>query len=178
MSNQDRYTFFINDLIEHKKCVLDCCRTLSFYLHEHKRDDEAKELLHRAFIHDNSKIDDDEMEAFLQLRPQKKCFTNADDELNNFEKERIAIHWKKNRHHPEYFDDVTKMTEIDIMEMVCDWAARSLQYNTNLIEFVETRQENRFKFPDDMFNKIMNYCKIMQNYIDFANSKTKTDNIQ
>ena len=46
------------------------------------------------------------------------------------------------------------MKEIDIIEMVCDWHARSVQYGTNLMEFVTVRQENRFKFPQEMYEKI------------------------
>lgn len=36
----------------------------------------------------------------------------------------IETHWKNNRHHPEYFKDISNMEELDIIEMVCDWYAR------------------------------------------------------
>ena len=56
------------------------------------------------------------------------------------------------------------MDDVDILEMVCDWAAKSYQTNTSLLEFVKIRQENRFHFPDEMFAKILKYCEILERY--------------
>jgi hypothetical protein len=53
------------------------------------------------------------------------------------------------------------MEELDVIEMVCDWYARSLQLGTNFMEFVETRQNNRFHFPDYMYSNILKYCNIL-----------------
>lgn len=161
MDNQ-RYEYIINDLIEHKKYVLESCKRMSKYLFKHGQPQLAKDLLRRAFVHDDSKLDDDEMEKFLELKIKDNPFKNANSLLNDYEKERISVHWKKNRHHPEYFDNVEDMEELDILEMVCDWFARSMQYNTDIIEFAMTRQKNRFKFPDYMFNKILLYCQILK----------------
>jgi len=33
------------------------------------------------------------------------------------------IHVTSNRHHPEYHSDINAMTDVDIIEMVCDWTA-------------------------------------------------------
>ena len=53
------------------------------------------------------------------------------------------------------------MNEVDILEMCCDWHARSIQYHTDFLSFVKIRQENRFHFPKDMFDKIWKYCLIL-----------------
>lgn len=160
--DNDRYQFIINDLIEHKKYVLESSKRMSQHLYEKGDYELAKEILKRAFVHDDSKLDDDEMEKFLELKIKDKSFKNANSMLNDYEKERISVHWKKNRHHPEYFDNVEDMKEIDIIEMVCDWFARSMQYGTDIVEFAKTRQKNRFKFPDYMFEKILYYCNILK----------------
>jgi hypothetical protein len=53
------------------------------------------------------------------------------------------------------------MSEIDIIEMVCDWAARSEQYNNSLTEFAERVQRDRFHFNDEMYAKIRAYCNVL-----------------
>lgn len=172
MSTMDeRYAFFVSDLIAHKKYVLDTCKMMAFYLDSVGRHDESLELLRKGFTHDMSKLNPEELESFLELKIKNKCFKNANSIMNDFEKEHIAIHWRNNSHHPEHFERVEDMEEIDILEMVCDWAARSMQYGTNLVEFIETRQVNRFKFPDPMYQKIHEYCVIMQEMIEKENTK-------
>lgn len=159
---QERYNFFVSDLILHKQYVLETCKIMALWLDSQGRHDEGKELLIRGMVHDKSKLSDEELDSFLELKIKDKCFKNANSIMNDFEKQHIAIHWKNNRHHPEYFEDINDMEEMDILEMVCDWAARSMQYGTDLVEFVETRQKNRFKFPDNMYEKIHGYCEIMK----------------
>ena len=87
-----------------------------------------------------------------------ECFKNAKYKLSKEERDIIRLHWKNNRHHPEHFNDINQMSDLDIWEMVCDWYARSLQYGTNFLEFVSTRQKNRFDFPEQQFEKIYKYC--------------------
>lgn len=162
----DRYLFLINDLIEHKKLILDCSKVMSNYLYLNGEQELSKKIIERAIIHDNSKLDDNELKNFLELKIKEKAFKNAKSLLNDYEKEKISVHWKKNRHHPEYFNNIEDMQEIDIIEMVCDWFSRSLQYGTDIIEFAETRQKNRFKFSEDMYKKIIKYCNILKDSYD------------
>lgn len=158
----DRYLFLINDLIEHKKLILDCAKIMSNYLYLNNEKELSEEIIKRAIVHDSSKLDNDELKSFLELKIKEKSFRNAKSLLNDYEKERISIHWRKNRHHPEYYNNIEDMKEIDIIEMVCDWFSRSIQYNTDIIEFAETRQKNRFKFPEYMYKKIIKYCNILK----------------
>ena len=76
----------------------------------------------------------------------------------------LELHWENNSHHPEHYKNINHMNEIDILEMVCDWSARSRQYNTNLLSFAKTRLENRFvNFSQENKQKILNYCEILTN---------------
>lgn len=151
----------LEDVIKHKQYVLQACWKMSRYLFSTGKEDLGLELLKRATIHDNSKLEDEELEALSKISEDKSSLKDANEKLTDFKKKAIELHWKNNRHHPEFFSDVKNMSELDILEMVCDWYARSIQYNTNLIEFCETRQENRFHFPKDIYKKIHKYCEII-----------------
>lgn len=151
----------LEDAFTHKKYVLDSSFKMAKYLFEIGEDDLAIHLLRRAAKHDNSKLEDEELEALSKIANDRDSLKDAKEKLTDFKRKAIELHWKNNRHHPEFFSDVSNMDEIDILEMVCDWHARSCQYNTNLLEFCETRQENRFHFPEEMYQKIHKYCEII-----------------
>lgn len=151
----------IEDTFTHKKYVLDAALKMARYLFKQGNDDLGMHLLKRATKHDNSKLELEELEALSKIAEDGDSLREANEKMSDFKKKAIELHWKNNRHHPEFFSDVSNMDEIDILEMVCDWYARSMQYNTNLIEFCETRQENRFHFPEEMYKKIYNYCEII-----------------
>jgi hypothetical protein len=131
------------------------------YLYENDRHQDALELAKRCSCHDNSKLDNDEINNFIQL-PREFC---KGKKYNNYltpdKKKLLEVHWSKNRHHPEFFTDYHMMNDIDIMEMCCDWYARSLQFETKFIDFVINRQKERFQFDDDFFDKVMFYCDIL-----------------
>lgn len=148
----------INDTIIHKQYVLKSCLKLANILFDEQKNELALDLLKRACIHDNSKLEEEELLALSRIINDKDCLTNSKEQLSEFKKNAIALHWKNNRHHPEFFSDINNMTELDILEMICDWYARSMQYNTNFLEFVYDRQKNRFHFPEQMFKVIENYC--------------------
>lgn len=154
------------DTILHKKIVLDNCLLMAKYLLSRNQITLATELLKRGCEHDNSKFDTAEFRKLSQILKSKKCFTDASSQLSAEEIKAIKEHWKKNRHHPEFYEIYTEMSELDILEMVCDWFARSLQYRTDFLPFVEERQANRFHFEQKQFDKIYKYCKIIQELYD------------
>lgn len=156
----------LDDTILHKKLVMDACYKMSKYLFNVHRDDEGFALLKRAQVHDNQKFCTAEINSLQKLAGTNDNMTNQKYTMTESDKECIALHWKNNRHHPEHFDNVDEMTELDIMEMVCDWFARSEQYGTDFMDFVITRQNNRFHFPDGMFNRILKYCDVLMSKVD------------
>lgn len=151
----------INDTLRHKELVMVAGMKLINYLHENNRGDEALQLARRCARHDNSKFESEEMYCFLQLPNEGENMKNANAPLSEEVQHFIELHWKHNRHHPEFFNDYHEMEELDIMEMVCDWYARSLQFKTNFKEFVLTRQSIRFKFDDEFFKVVWKYCEIL-----------------
>lgn len=161
----DKLKQMANDTITHKKIVLDNCLLMAIYFIEKGKYEMATQILIRGSEHDNSKFDKDEFRKMSMLLKAESCrsFTNASTQLSPEEQKAIKYHWSHNRHHPEYFENPSEeMTDIDLIEMVCDWFARSLQFNTEFIPFILERQENRFHFSEKCFAKILKYCKILE----------------
>lgn len=158
---EDKILTHVFETMVHKSFVIQACLKMSKYLISEGKKDLAMLLLKRANIHDNSKLVGPELELLSSLYGSQDAFTNPKVQLSENERKIIEKHWENNRHHPEHFDNVEKMTELDIIEMVCDWYARSCQYKTDFLEFVKSRQENRFHFPSKMFEKVYNYCEII-----------------
>lgn len=158
----EKLKIMASDTIMHKKYVLETCLIMAKYLMDNSKIKLANDLLIRAAEHDNSKFEYQEFRKLSQILKNRKCFTDATSTLSKEEISAIKEHWKKNRHHPEYFDNYDDMTELDIIEMVCDWFARSLQYNTDFLPFIEERQKVRFNFSTKQYNKIHDYCNLIQ----------------
>ena len=150
------------DTFVHKDLVLCVGEKFAKYLEEKELFEDAKALRNRIVVHDNSKImNNDEFKALTSIINEKSSLGNANIQLSERKQEVIKLHWKNNPHHPEYYDKYEDMSKIDRMEMVCDWMARSLQYKNDLIDFVKIRQNQRFHFPDSMYDELLNYCEIL-----------------
>lgn len=151
----------LNDLLEHKRYILISCNIMIDWLFRNDKEDLAMDLVRRAIVHDNTKFHNDEIASIIKLNDNNDSLTNPNYVMTENDKKCIEAHWKNNRHHPEHYKNIEDMKEIDIIEMVCDWYARSLQLKTDLMEFVYTRQENRFHFPEKMFEMVVFYCNIL-----------------
>lgn len=150
------------DTFIHKSYVEKIAEKFAEYLIDTGNDSDAEKLLQRSKVHDNSKIlNKDEFRALTRIIDDKKALKDANKSLGSYKQDAIELHWKNNDHHPEYYSNVCEMTRAAKLEMVCDWCARSLQYNTDLIEFLEIRQKDRFMFPESFYNEVMQYCKIV-----------------
>lgn len=162
MIENDSFYFQVTDFLVHKKFILESGLILVKYLLNENRNDDAMELMRRIADHDNSKLQKKEFNLLCSIPLHTSSFTDANEKMNSCLEKSISLHWKHNRHHPEHFEKIEDMTNIDIMEMCCDWHARSCQYKTDFISFVKTRQETRFHFPQEMFDKILKYCEILE----------------
>lgn len=156
------YEKLLCDTLIHKDFVEKSCAKLIKYLEKEGAYTHAKLLKERAKVHDNSKLTcEDEIEALSKIINDKSCLTDAAEQLSQAKINAIKLHWSKNPHHPEFYKTPLDMSKIDIMEMCCDWHARSCQYNNDFLPFVQKRQEERFHFPDFMFKEIWHYCLIL-----------------
>lgn len=163
----------ILDTLEHKQLILDCGLVMTKWLIKEGRDEEALAFLKRLIVHDNSKLSKGEINLFLQIEDSEKGLKDAYTKMSEQTKKAIELHWKNNRHHPECFADYHEMKELDIIEMVCDWFSRSLQYKTDFLEFVKIRQDNRFHFEYEFFKKVWYFCLIINNEYKTASNNNK-----
>lgn len=95
--------------------------------------DFPDELNYRARIHDASKFESEERDPYIWLTEFHRC----QREGRKFSypkgmKERVSRavyrHTTTNRHHPEFHADPNDMTDVDLVEMVCDWTAMSQEF--------------------------------------------------
>lgn len=165
-SYMTEYEKMYRDTLIHRSFVIKSCQKLSKYLENHGATEHATLLMKRAYIHDESKIScPDELYALSRIINDKKSLKDASHRLSPIQEDALHLHFKHNSHHPEHFSSPEDMERIDIMEMCCDWHARSTQYNTNFLPFIKERQENRFHFPEWMFMEIWHYCTVLDSDI-------------
>jgi hypothetical protein len=128
-------------------------------------DGMSDQLTIRALLHDKSKLSGTEKEGFDKYTPRLKNTTYGSDKYKEYLKEMngiLQLHYAKNRHHPEHFEDGIKgMTLIDLVEMICDWKAATLRHKDgNILKSLDINQK-RFGYSDELrrilFNTIMEY---------------------
>lgn len=151
------------DTFIHKTVVNYICNKFAGYLESEGYTEDAAELIKRAKVHDNSKIlDRNEFQMLTNIINDKSCLRDAKAALSSYKQDAIELHWKNNRHHPEFYNNISDMGRIDRYEFVCDCFARSIQYGTDIMEFIETRQESRFHFPELMYDEIIHSFKVLK----------------
>lgn len=115
-------------------------------------------LHNRAVHHDESKLEDPELEIFNIYTPKLKNTTYGSPEYRKYLKEmNVALdhHYDNNRHHPEHFtnnpeDGLKDMSLIDLIEMLCDWLAATKRHNDgDIYKSIELNQ-SRFGYSDEV----------------------------
>lgn len=114
----------------------------------------ANELLNRALVHDQSKLESPEIEIFTEYTPKLKNSTYGSAEYKGFLRGMgVALehHYKHNSHHPEYHDKgIQGMDLLDLVEMICDWKAATMRHaNGDIVKSIEINKF-RFDYSDDL----------------------------
>lgn len=120
------------------------------------------ELLERGKNHDQSKLQNPEIELFTQYTPKLASCTYNSPEYKQFLKDMgpaIEHHYANNDHHPEHWKNgINDMDLIAILEMLVDWKASSEnQYNGNILKSIELNCER--------FNIHPQLAKILENTV-------------
>lgn len=113
---------------------IDCVRENLYVL--------IADLLERARIHDQSKLESPEQEIFGEFGGElgKVEYGSPEyKELLERVKPAIEHHYSKNRHHPEHFSNgIEGMDLLDVLEMLADWtAATKRNKNGNIHKSIE-----------------------------------------
>ena len=95
--------------------------------------DHGEELFERAKVHDASKFGAEERVPYIWLTEYHRCRRRGEpfeypDGMAERVKSAIRHHAKANRHHPEFHDDPNDMSDVDLIEMVCDWTAMAQEF--------------------------------------------------
>ena len=90
--------------------------------------DHGDALRERAHVHDASKFSDAERVPYIWLTEYHRCRRTGEpfaypDGVHEQVRAAIRHHTSVNRHHAEYHADPNDMTDVDLIEMVCDWTA-------------------------------------------------------
>ncbi len=122
--------------------------------------ESAAELIRRANIHDNSKLNSPEKEFFDEFTPKLKGSTYGSEEYKQFLAElKVGLdhHYKNNSHHPEHYENgVNGFDLFDLLEMFFDWKAATERHNDgNIYKSISINKE-RFKLSDQI-------CDIFEN---------------
>jgi hypothetical protein len=150
------------DTFIHKGYVIQVAAKFAEWLRNNGQEQDAEALLINAKVHDNSKIlNKDEFRALTSIVNDKTSMRDKNASLSVYKQDAIELHWKNNTHHPEHFHDIREMSRQQRQEAACDWCARSIQYGTDLVDFIEARQKDRFHFPEDIYEEFLGYCKVL-----------------
>lgn len=96
--------------------------------------DFCMEMMRRAQVHDNSKLNSPEKELFDEYTPKLAESSYGTPEYKKLlDGLGVALrhHYENNSHHPEHYPigGVSDMTLMDIVEMFFDWKAASERHN-------------------------------------------------
>ncbi len=125
----------LDNLVRHINLVRESCTLLGRRLIREGRVDFGRLLIARGFRHDASKFSGIEWD-YLHAGPDvpKERLDAA-----------IAQHVRTNDHHPEFWGGLCNMPEIAVVEMTCDWYARSQEFGTGLRDWVTTNAIERYE---------------------------------
>lgn len=122
----------LEKLIRHIGNVQEACALLGRKLIDKGEIDLGIRLTAVGFTHDQSKFSGVEWDYLIQ------------GEFNGEAKLAAIHHGRTNKHHPEYWADVTLMPRIYVAEMVCDWWARASEFGTNVWDYVKEKALSRY----------------------------------
>ena len=96
--------------------------------------DHGEQLIARTKVHDASKFGPQERVPYIWLTEFHRCRRNGEpfdypDGIEQQVKRATHHHLTSNRHHYQFHADPNDMTEVDLIEMVCDWTAMSQEFD-------------------------------------------------
>lgn len=108
----------------------------------------VEKLVERAKVHDASKFEEPERSVFALNTPKLAKTEYGSEEYGELLKEvKVAIdnHYAKNTHHPEHWSKgIEGMDLLDLVEMLCDWAAATKRNKNGNVHKSIDHNEERF----------------------------------
>jgi len=117
----------------------------------------ACELRARGHLHDQSKLEPNELEGFIEINRVAREHGPGTPEYEAVLRDADCIveHFSKNSHHPEHHAATSDMGWLDIIEMVLDWKAAADTYGQRTLRGSLDYQRKRHDFSDSQWWLIM-----------------------
>jgi len=127
----------------------------------------AEDVMKRAAVHDQSKLEEPEKTAFDEFTPLLKNCTYGSDEYKSYlSKLNVALkhHYENNTHHPEHYENsISGMNLLDIIEMFFDWKAASERHADGNIDRSISINQKRFEMDEQIAAIFRNTVKLYEN---------------
>jgi hypothetical protein len=125
----------------------------------------CRDLLARAWLHDNSKLREPEKGIFDTYTPVLKTLKYGSDEYkDNLKNLQVALthHYQHNSHHPEHYEGgVNDMTLLDVLEMLMDWKAATERHEDgDILKSIEINTK-RFGLSEQLSRIFINTIEQM-----------------
>lgn len=126
----------------------------------------VSDLLKRGELHDQTKLESPEVQAFTEKTKFLSETTYGSPEYDKNKKDienALKHHYAHNRHHPEHWKrGIRDMNLLDLIEMFCDWKAASERHNDgNLRKSIEINGA-RFNFPTELVEIFENTVELVE----------------
>jgi len=167
---QEMYDWFEKRTNKHIELVQKYCKKIYDY-----DKDRFKGIIERGKVHDQSKFESPEHEPYVYISWKYKCEDDGrdfecpedmEDKMN--EATEHHVHNSKNKHHPESHSDqketinpddrdkppkeaidATKMSTLDLGELVADWCSMAEEKGTSPKKWADDNIDKRWKFSDE-----------------------------
>lgn len=142
----------IHNIVRHIKHVQESCFLLGERLIGQGEFELGKNLIANGLVHDYSKFFGIEWDHMFTGNPDTTSLKLA-----------VSQHNRTNKHHPEYWGGIHKVPRIYLAELVCDWKARSNEFGSSLVEWIESEAMKRFGFTkaDAVYKEIMEFVDLL-----------------
>lgn len=145
----------VDALYRHIEEVQRNCRLLGERLIERGDEELGVHLIRNALVHDQSKFSGIEWDYLMG--------TSETEEDKLHLALAIKHHNRTNLHHPEAWLGIHHMPSVYIAEMVCDWKARSSEFGSSLMSWIDDGAAKRFNFTkrEKVYKEIISYTKLL-----------------
>ena len=126
----------------------------------------SEELNERGQLHDQTKLDNPELETFDKYTPMLKTLVYDSEEYRACLKAMapaLKHHYMYNDHHPEHFENGIKdMNLIQLLEMIVDWKASGMRHYTgDIFKSIELNSV-RFGISDELKQILINTAEWLE----------------
>lgn len=147
----------IRSITRHIRNVEDNCLVLGEKLILQGKIDLGKQLIANGFIHDTSKFTGIEFEYLSSQNPIEE---------NHKLKMKLAIHQHNstNLHHVEAWSGGIKdMPDVYLAELICDVKARSEEFGTSLMDYINNTGIKRWGITEDeeAYKKMIEFINLL-----------------